>query len=117
MIKTLSRCLIISGIVFFAGLTILAIPSFFDPEFEIKNASPGIVSVVAIWRGNEKYIGEIQPMSSYIFSISDEAGIKFRVTYADKKTIESKETYFTSGIKIITIITVDAVEVTYDFAT
>jgi len=114
MIKTLSKCLIISGILFFAGLAILATPSFFDPEFEVKNISPGIVSVVAIWRGNEKNIGEIQPMSSYIFSINDEAGIKFRVTYADNKTIESKEMYFTSGIKIVTVITV---EVKYDFAT
>ena len=117
MIKTLFKCLTISATLFFAVLAIFTIPSFFDPEFEIKNSSPGIVSVVAIWRDNEKNIGKIQPMSTHSFSINDEAGIKFRVTYTDNKTIESKEMYFTNGIKIITVITADAVEVKYDFET
>lgn len=115
MIKTLFKCLTISAILFFSAVVIFIIPSFFEPEFEVKNASPVIVSVVAIWRDNKKNIGEIQPMSSYSFSINDEAGIKFRVTYADKKIIESNEMYFTRGIKLITVITADSVEVKYDY--
>ena len=115
MIKTLSKCLTISAVLFFSGLLIFIIPSFFEPEFEIKNSSPVIVSVVALYRDNEKNIGEIQPFSSYSFSINDEAGIKFRVTYADKKIIESKEKYFTRGTKLIIVITADTVDVNYDF--
>lgn len=109
------RYLTIASLLFFALVMMLAIPSFLDPEFEVINHSPGVVSVVAGWRNSEKPLGNIQPESSSTFSLDDEAAITFTVTYGDGKVVESKPLYFTSGIKVIANITGEGVEVRYDF--
>lgn len=101
--------------VFFLALLILAIPSFFDPEFAVVNNSSETVSVIAAWRSQEKVIGSIDPMSSREFSIDDEAAMTFKVRYASGKEIESDPLYFTSGAKVIATISSDGIAVQYDF--
>lgn len=103
--------------IFFLAMVTLAIPSFFDPEFEVANNSSGTVSVVAAWRSHEKMIGNIAPMSSYEFSVDDEAAMIFRVHYASGKEVESEPMYFTSGTKVIATISGDSMVVRYDFET
>ena len=99
------------------ALLILAAPSFLDPEFEVVNRSSGDVSVVATWRGNERRIGPMRPMSSHRFTLDDEAAITFRVRYASGREVETDPLYFTSGIKVIATISDDGIEVRYDHET
>lgn len=117
MILRIFNILTVVAVLFFIALIILAVPSFFDPEFEIVNNSSEAVSVIATWRSNEKQIGEIQSMSSHRFSVNDEAAMKFKVRYASGKEVESEPVYFTSGIKIIGTISNDGIDVRYDFET
>jgi len=110
----ISRFLKVTSVLFLGVLLILAAPSFFSPEFEVKNESPGAVSVTAAWRNSSKEIGEIESMSSMNFTINDEAAIIFMVKYDDGKIVESEELYFTSGSKVIATISSNGVEVRYD---
>lgn len=114
VIPRIFNLLTVAAVLFFIALLILAIPSFFDPEFEIVNNASEAVSVVATWRSNEKQIGRIQSMSSYRFSVNDEAAMKFRVRYASGREVESEPLYFTSGIKVIATISSDGIEIRYD---
>ena len=108
---------VLSGVavVFFAALSILAIPFFSDAEFEMVNGSSGAVSVVAAWRNREKDLGTIQPGESFRFSLSDEAAMTFRVRYDDGGELENEPIYFTSATKVIAMISDSSVDVRYDF--
>jgi hypothetical protein len=117
MIRRIFNILTVATALFFIVLLILATPSFFDPEFEIVNNSAEAVSVVAVWRNNEKKIGRIPSMSSHRFSVEDEAAMQFRVRYASGRVVETEPLYFTSGIKVIATISSDGVIVRYDHET
>ena len=116
-IRRIANFLTIAAALFFFALLSLAIPSFFDPEFEIVNNTAEAVSVVASWRDQEKKIMKIEPMSSHRFSIDDEAAMKFRVRFAGGREVETEPLYFTSGIKVIARISSEGVEVSYDHDT
>jgi len=105
----------LAAVLFFSALVILAIPSFSDPEFKVVNHSPEAVSVVAAWRRHERNIGRIEPMSSLEFTIDDEAAISFIVRYSTDREMESEQLYFTSGTKVIAVISDDGIELRYDF--
>ncbi|MCW5586868.1 MAG: hypothetical protein KIS75_12105 [Chromatiales bacterium] len=115
MLSRISKALTAASILFFLALVIFAIPSFFDPEFEVINRSSETVSVVAAWRGSERDIGEILQQSSHRFSVDDEAAMTFVVRFSSGKEIESEPLYFTRGTKIIATITGDGIAVRYDF--
>jgi hypothetical protein len=44
-----------------AAAVVVAIPSFFDAEFEVVNTSSQQVSVIAAWRSSNKDLGTIHP--------------------------------------------------------
>ncbi|HPE80476.1 MAG TPA: hypothetical protein PKZ35_10755 [Gammaproteobacteria bacterium] len=115
MLSRISKALTAASILFFLALVIFAIPSFFDPEFEVINRSSETVSVFAAWRGSERDIGEILPQSSHRFSVDDEAAMTFKVRFASGREIESEPLYFTRGTKVIATISRDGMEVRYDF--
>ena len=115
MLSRISKALTAASILFFLALVIFAIPSFFDPEFEVINRSSETVSVFAAWRGGERDIGEILPQSSHRFSVDDEAAMTFRVRFSSGREIESEPLYFTRGTKVIATISRDGMEVRYDF--
>lgn len=117
MIRRIFNILTAAAVLFFAALVILAAPSFYDPEFEVVNNSSEAVSIVAAWRYKEKQIGSIESMSSHRFSVNDEAAMKFKVRYASGKEIDTEPMYFTSGIKVIVIISSDGIDVRYDHET
>lgn len=96
---------------------ILAIPSFIDAQFEIKNQLNEPVSVVAQWQDEVKEIQNISPMSSFEFSLDAEAAMKFRVRYPGGREVESEPIYFSSGLKVIATITDNGVKVRYDHET
>ena len=102
------------ALVFFAGLAVLVAPSFFDPQFEIRNQSGETVSVVAAWRDNERVFADIAPSSRVEFSVEDEAGMAFRVRYPDGREIASEPVYFTRGTTVIATIAEEGVQVRYD---
>ena len=114
MLRRISNILTAAAALFLFALLILAVPSFFDPEFEVVNNSSGAVSVVAEWRGSKKEIGTIEPMSFYRFSIDAEAAMKFRVRYASGNEVKSEPIYFTSGTKVIATISDTGIKVQYD---
>ena len=114
MIRRIFNILTVAVAVFFAVLVILAVPSFFDPAFEVVNTTTQPVFVVAEWRNEEKELGNIAPMSSYEFSVNDEAAMKFRARYPRGAETESEPIYFTSGVQVIATITSDAIKVRYD---
>jgi hypothetical protein len=114
MVQRIYTILTGAAVIFFAVLVILAIPSFFDPKFEIVNQTTEPVFVVAEWRNDEKEIGNIGPMSSYEFSVNDEAAMMFRVRYPSSAEAESEPIYFTHGIKVIATISNEVVKVRYD---
>lgn len=117
MIRRFFNFLTAASLVFLVALVILAAPSFFDPEIEIVNRTPEAVSVIATWRNTEKNIGQIEPMSSYQFSVDDEAAMVFKVRYPDGNEIETEPLYFSSGLKVLAEITSDGVSVRYDHET
>ena len=117
MIRHIYRVLSVASFLFFAVLAIFAIPSFLPPAFEVVNESTEPVFVVAEWRNEEKEIGNINPMSSYEFRISDEAAMKFSVTYPGGGKAESEQIYFTRGVKVIATITDKDIKVRYDSET
>ena len=114
MIRRTFNILTVAFAIFFGVLVILAVPSFFDPAFEVVNTTTQPVFVVAEWRNEEKELGNIAPMSSYEFSINDEAAMKFRARYPRGAETESEPIYFTSGVQVIATITSDAIKVRYD---
>ena len=114
MISRIFSTLNVAAVVFFIVLVILAAPSFFDPTFEIVNKSTTPVFVVAEWLNKEKTVGNLEPASTYEFSLSNEAAMTFRVSYSGGREIESEPIYFTRGTKVIATITIDAVKVIYD---
>ncbi|MEQ8835402.1 hypothetical protein [Haliea sp.] len=117
MIRRTFNILTVAVAIFFGVLVILAVPSFFDPAFEVVNKTTLPVFVVAEWRNEEKELGNIAPMSSYEFSVNDEAAMKLRVRYPGGAETESEPIYFTSGIQVIAMITIDAIKVRYDHET
>ena len=117
MIRGAFKFLTVAAVLFFVGLVILAVPSFFDPVFEVVNESPEPVSVVAEWQKEKKAIGIVGPMSSYVFSVNAEAAMMFRVSYSGGREAESEPIYFTSGTRVIATISSEKVEVRYDHET
>lgn len=109
--------LTISAILTLALLVVLAILSFFDPDFEMANNSPGVVSVVAAWPTGEKELGDIRPLSSSKFRAGDEGAMRCELKYSGGKVVKSEARYFTRGTKVIATITSDGVLVRHDFAT
>lgn len=99
---------------FFIAVLVVAAPSFFDPEFEVVNASPGPVAVVATWRDAHKTLGTIEPSSSVRLTLDDEAAMTLHVRYADGRRVETEPLYFTQGIRVIARINNDGVEFGYD---
>lgn len=114
VIRRILNILTVAAVLFFGILAILAAPAFFDPAFVVVNNSREPVFVVAKWRNDAKQIGNIGAMSSFEFSLDAEAAIRFRVSYPDGATAESKPIYFTRGTKVIATITSDGVTVGYD---
>jgi len=115
MLRRLYNALTIAALLFIAAAVVLVVaPSFFDPQFEIRNESDEPVSVVAKWRDKEKAFPDIEPASAVAFSVEDEAGMAFRVRYPDGREIASEPVYFTRGTTVIATITEDDIEVRYD---
>lgn len=102
------------GAVILIGLAIFAIPAFFDPAFEVVNQTDGPVYVIAEWRTESREIGSIEALSSYEFSVDDEAAMVFRVRFADGSEAESEPIYFSRGFTVIATISGNSVEVAYD---
>ena len=115
MLNRLFKTLTAASLLFFLALLIFAIPSFFDPGFEVVNNSSETVFVIAAWRNHQKDVGEILPGASHQFSVDDEAAMTFVVRFSSGKEIESEPLYFTRGTKIIATITGDGIAVRYDF--
>lgn len=111
----LSRVLSIVAGLFFIVLLLFAIPTFFDPEFEVHNQSSEPVMVTAQWREQHKDLGELLPGATHHFSLDDEAAITFTVRYASGREIVSEPEYFTAGVTVIATISDERVEVRYDF--
>lgn len=114
MIRRIFNILTIAAGVFFAALLILAVPSFFAPEFKILNNASGPVSVTASWRGKERQCDAIEPRAFCRFSVSDEGAMKFTVRYPDEREIETRPLYFTRGIKVLVTVSDDRVDLQYD---
>ncbi len=110
-----SKVLNTVAILYLVALSIIVIPSFFDPEFEVVNNASEPVSATAFWRDQEKELGNLLPGSASRFSVSDEAAMVFRVFYAKGKMIESEPIYFTSGIEVIVNVSDEEVDVRYAF--
>ena len=117
MIQRFFNLLTMGALVFFIALAVFSIPSFFDPEFVLVNHSSKEVSVTATWRDREKQIDGIGSMSSYRFSVDDEAAIIFKVRYANGREAETEPRYFTHGIEVIVTISDEKVEVRYGHET
>lgn len=113
----IARILTGTAAVFLVILLIFAVPSFREPQFEIVNESPELVTVVASWANQEKIIGSIPPMSSHPFRVNDEASMTFTVLYAGHRKVESQEFYFTRGTEAIVTISNNGIEVRYDSET
>lgn len=114
MIKRLSNYLTAAATLFFLIVLCFAIPTFFDPEFEVINNTQEEVVVVALWKDSIKTIGKIQPKGSSQFSLKDEAGITFKVSYNSGKEVISEPVYFTRGIKVMAEISSHGILVYYD---
>ena len=114
MLRSISNILTALAAMFFVALLVLAVPSFFDPEFEVFNNASEAVSVVATWRNNEKNIGRIEPGSWSRFSVNDEAAMTFTVLYNGGRKVETAPLYFSRGFKVIVTISADGVETRYD---
>ncbi|MDG4867099.1 hypothetical protein P8631_03705 [Guyparkeria sp. 1SP6A2] len=114
MLRRIYNALTVVALLTLAAVAVLVAPSFFDPEFEIRNASDGPVSVVAEWRGKEKVFAAIAPASTVEFSVEDEAGMAFRVHYPEGGELASEPVYFTRGTTVIATITENDIEVRYD---
>jgi len=114
MLKRLNHILSAIALLFLAGLALLVAPTFFDPQFEIRNASDGPVSVVAEWRDTERAFPAIPPGLTVSFSVKDEAGMAFRVRYPDGREVVTEPIYFSRGLTIITTITEEGAEVRHD---
>ncbi len=97
------------------ALAISAIPSFLHPKFEVTNSAAETVSVTAVWRNNEKELGDIPPEATQKFAVNDEAAMVFRVSYAKGMVIESEPIYFSSGMRVIATISNSAIDVRSDF--
>jgi hypothetical protein len=98
------------------GVAIVA-PYLGGPTFEVVNQSHQVVYVSAYWRDKHKDIGPIQPSSSNMFKVNDEAAMKFTGRYPDGRILESKEIYFTGGTGVVATITEKGIEVKYDHET
>ena len=115
MLSRIYNALTIVALLFIAAVMVLVVaPSFFDPQFEIRNRSGETVSVVAAWRDKERVFVDIAPASTVEFSVEDEARMAFRVRYPDGRRVETEPIYFSRGLTGITTITEDGVEVRYD---
>ena len=100
----------ILGVIFFAALIAFAVPTFFDPRFEIVNKSSQLISVTAEWRDETMEIGLIKPGGSHEFTLEAEGGMSFQVTYPDDRQVVSKPVYFSKGFEILTTVSDDSVE-------
>ena len=82
MLRRLYNLLTIVALLFIAAVAVLVVaPSFFGPQFEIRNQTEEPVFVVAAWREQERVFPDIGPGSTLEFSVEDEAGMAFRVRY------------------------------------
>ena len=55
----MSRLLTIASLLFLVIFVSISTPSVFEPDFQVINDTTGTIYVVAMWRSNEKVIGEI----------------------------------------------------------
>jgi hypothetical protein len=97
------------------GVGISLAPLLKDPSFKIMNQSQHIVQVSAHWRGESRELGAIQPSSTYLLTLDDEAAMKFTAHYPDGRNVDSEEIYFTGGTIIIATITENEIKVKHDF--
>jgi len=97
------------------GIGISLAPLLKDPSFKIMNQSQYIVQVSAHWRSESRELGAIQPSSTYLLTVDDEAAMKFTVRYPDGRVVDSKEIYFTSGTMVIATITENGIKVQHNF--
>ena len=114
MLRRIQNAFTVAGLLYLAAMAVLLAPSFFDPQFEIRNQSEQPVSVVATWRDQERVFADIAPASTVAFSVEDEAGMAFHVHYPNGSQVESEPIYFSRGLTVIATITEDDVEVRYD---
>lgn len=113
MMRRFAKALTLAALAYLAILLILAAPLFIDSGVELVNNATDAVSVVAVWRGNQKKVDGILQGNSRRFSINDEGAVKFRVRYADGRERESEPVYFSSGITLIVTISEHSVKVRY----
>lgn len=92
-------------------------PFLKDPQFEVINQSKHVVHVFAYWRNKNRELGAIQPSTTYVFSVNDEAAMKFTGRFPDGREINSEEIYFTSGTGVVATITEKGIQVKYDHET
>ena len=115
MLRRIYNALTVVALLFIAATAVLVVaPSFFDPQFVIRNQTEEPVSVVAAWREQERAFPNISPGSTVEFSVEDEAGISFRVRYPDGREVASEPVYFTLGTTVIATIKADDIDVRYD---
>ena len=115
MLRRIYNALTVAGLLYLAVMAVLVVgPSFFDPQFDIRNRSGETVSVVAVWRDKKREFVDIAPSGRVEFSVSDEAGMSFRVRYPDGREIASEPVYFTLGTTVIATINADDIDVRYD---
>jgi len=90
------------------------IPHLVDPSFIVMSDATKNVDIRAEWRDKKLHIGILKPGSKYTFSVSDEAAMKFIVTYPNGDEIESKEIYFTSGTVVYSKVSDSSITVNYN---
>lgn len=114
MFQKLLKYLSITSLGVIFVLFLLMMPAFLDPMFEVRNKSSLSITVQAFWRSETKTIGPIGPGGSSGFSLDDEAGISFRVRYADGRVVETEPIYFGSGIRVNVEVADGEVKTGYD---
>ncbi len=95
-------------------LAYMVAPFLKDPQFEVVNQSQQVVHVIAHWRNKNRELGAIQPSTTYVFRINDEAAMKFMGRFPDGREINSDEIYFTGGTGVVATITEKGIQVRYD---
>jgi len=117
MKKSLTIVLSLVFVVFVGFGAYMMVPFLKDPRFEVINQSHQVVDVTAYWRNKNRGLGPIQPLNTHVFSVNDEAAMKFIGRFPDGREINSEEIYFTGGTGVVVTITEKGIEVKYDYET
>jgi len=95
----------------------MAAPLLKNPQFEVINQSQQVVHVFAYWRDKNRVLGPVQPSATKVFSVKDEAAMRFTGRFPDGREINSEEIYFTNGTRVVATITENGIQLKYDHET